>query len=216
MHSGDCISMKQECVCKVYCEQFRVGRCLGGIDLPEHLMMSLPKCFVVSTQQENLPKPEDAVRMAGFDLPEGIKIEFGTLKGLREGPEVPHTEVAPPVEGGVVRQFASGANRDTELGKLDYEGFYSPIVMERFAQYMNKNRKLSNGTTRESDNWQKGIPFEAYMKSMYRHFMDVWMEHRGYDTKVGQEEALCALIFNAQGYLFELLQSKFDEEDNDE
>jgi hypothetical protein len=196
-----------ECVCKVYCETFRNGICNGAVVIPVGAM-ELPRCFQATKQKDRLPTPEEAVRMAGYELPENPffpKIAIGTANELKHDGEQPE-----------VRQFASGANRDTDTGKLDYEGFYSPLVMERFAEYMNKNRKLKDGTTRDSDNWQKGIPFEAYMKSMYRHFMDVWMEHRGYDTKAGQEEALCALIFNAQGYLFELLQAKFDEAENDE
>ena len=40
-----------------------------------------------------------------------------------------------------IRQFNTGATRDTDEDKYDYEGFYSPLVMERFAQYMNKHRK---------------------------------------------------------------------------
>ena len=109
---------------------------------------------------------------------------------------------------GEVRKFETGATRDTDVGKYDYEGFYSPLVMERFAQYMNKHRKQSDGNLRDSDNWQKGIPLNAYMKSGYRHFFDWWKQHRGYKGQDTLEESLCALIFNAQGYLFELLKKK--------
>jgi len=109
---------------------------------------------------------------------------------------------------GKIRQFTTGATRDTDEGKLDFEGFYSPIVMERYAEYMNKHRVQSDGSLRDSDNWQKGIPKTAYMKSMFRHFFDVWKEHRGITTKDGMEEALCALLFNVQGYLLEYLKEK--------
>jgi len=61
---------------------------------------------------------------------------------------------------------------------------------------------------RTSDNWQNGIPKEVYMKSGFRHFMDWWKEHRGYKSRDGVEEALCSLIFNASGYLFEILKEK--------
>jgi hypothetical protein len=108
-----------------------------------------------------------------------------------------------------IRTFKTGATRDTDESKFDYEGFYSPLVMQRFAEYMNKHRKQSNGELRDSDNWQKGIPKDAYMKSAYRHFMDWWMFHRGYEGRDDMEEALCALIFNAQGYLFEILNEKY-------
>lgn len=107
-----------------------------------------------------------------------------------------------------IRKFETGATRDTDEGKYDFEGFYSPIVMERFAEYMNKHRKQSDGNLRDSDNWQKGIPLIDYMKSGFRHFFDWWKEHRGYSTKDGIEEALCALFFNVQGYLHEYLKLK--------
>lgn len=107
-----------------------------------------------------------------------------------------------------IRKFKTGATRDTDENKFDYEGFYNPIVIQRFASYMNKHRKQSDGQLRDSDNWQKGIPKNAYIKSGLRHFMDWWLIHRGYEGREDLEEALCALIFNAQGYLFEILKNK--------
>lgn len=109
---------------------------------------------------------------------------------------------------GKIRSFGTGATRDTDEGKYDYEGFFSPLVVKRFGEYMNKHRKQSNGSLRASDNWKKGIPQEAYMKSGWRHFIDWWSEHRGLKTKDGIEEALCALLFNVQGYLHEYLKNK--------
>ena len=82
--------------------------------------------------------------------------------------------------------------------------------MKRFAEYMNKHRKQSDGNLRDSDNWQKGIPKDAYIKSGYRHFFDWWMQHRGYEGQDTLEESICALIFNAQGYLFEILKEKHE------
>ena len=103
-----------------------------------------------------------------------------------------------------VRAFDTGATRNADTGKFDYEGFLSPLVLERFAQYMHKHRHQADGQLRDSDNWQKGIPFDAYMKSMFRHFMDVWCHHRGLPlAKEPLEEALCALLFNVMGYLHE-------------
>ena len=32
---------------------------------------------------------------------------------------------------GGIREFATGASRDTDAGKLDLEGFLSPLVLER-------------------------------------------------------------------------------------
>lgn len=106
-----------------------------------------------------------------------------------------------------MRNFDTGATRDTDVGKPDYEGFLSPLVIERFGRYMDKHRHQADGKLRDSDNWQKGIPKDAYMKSGWRHFVDWWKEHRGISTKDGIEEALCALMFNVMGYLHEYLKS---------
>jgi len=111
-------------------------------------------------------------------------------------------------EEGKIRKFETGATRDTDLGKLDYEGFLNPLVLKAYAEYMNKHRLQSDGQLRESDNWQKGIPKTAYMKSMFRHFMDLWLEHRGYESRGGIKEALYGIIFNSMGYLFEMLKEE--------
>lgn len=107
-----------------------------------------------------------------------------------------------------MRQFETGATRDTEEGKLDYEGFLSPYALTAFAKYMDDNRVQADGSVRDSDNWQKGIPSDVYMKSMFRHFMEVWSLHRkprtGIDYSPEMTKALCALLFNVQGYLHEL------------
>ena len=107
-----------------------------------------------------------------------------------------------------MREFETGATRDEEEGKIDYEGFLSPLVLERFGRYMNKHRIQPDGKIRDSANWQKGIPPDAYMKSLLRHVVDVWMEHRGYPSREGLEDGLCGVIFNSMGYLFEVLESK--------
>lgn len=113
-------------------------------------------------------------------------------------------------DNGLVRQFETGASRNSEHGKLDYEGFLSPLVIDRYAEYMQKHRVMSDGSFRASDNWQKGMSLDSYMKSGWRHFMDWWKEHRGYASREGLEDALCALIFNASGYLHEILKRRHD------
>ena len=65
-----------------------------------------------------------------------------------------------------VRTFGTGATRDLDANKLDFEGFLSPLVVERYAQHMHKARKMADGSMRASDNWQLGIPGAAYMKSL--------------------------------------------------
>jgi len=107
-----------------------------------------------------------------------------------------------------IRTFSTGATRDIDIDKLDFEGFLSPIVIERFAQYMHKHRKQSDGKLRDSDNWQKGIPLDEYMKSGWRHFFEWWNVHRGNPPSGELEDTLCALLFNTSGYLHELLKEK--------
>ena len=107
-----------------------------------------------------------------------------------------------------IRVFKTGATRDTDNNKLDYEGFLSPIVLERYAQYMHKHRIQPDGKLRASDNWLKGIPKEEYIKSLFRHFMDLWKEHRGFKSRDGIEDALCGMMFNTMGYLYEVLKKK--------
>lgn len=107
-----------------------------------------------------------------------------------------------------MREFDSGATRDSDDTKLDFEGFLSPLVLERYAEYMHSHRIQADGKERASDNWAKGIPTSAYMSSAWRHFFDWWKEHRGYASKDGIEIAICALIFNCMGYLHEILKEK--------
>jgi len=101
-----------------------------------------------------------------------------------------------------IRLFDSGATRDTDQDKLDYEGFLSPFVLERYAEYLHKHRKMSDGSMRASDNWQKGMPVEVYMKSACRHFFSVWKNHR---RGIVNQDEVCALLFNIMGILFESL-----------
>jgi hypothetical protein len=123
---------------------------------------------------------------------------------------------------GEIRQFNTGATRDTDVGKNDYEGFLSPLVIEEFGNYMTKHRKQSDGKLRDSDNWQKGFGenhFSVCIKSTWRHFLDLWALHRGYkrvDSKDGHEitiiEACCAIIFNIMAYLHVLLVQNYNKE----
>lgn len=120
---------------------------------------------------------------------------------------------SPVTAASTVRTFTSGATRGSEDGKLDPEGFLSPLVIVRYSRYMDKHRRQADGALRASDNWQKGIPLPAYMKSMWRHFLDVWLFHREQppthvEPDYDMEEALCALIFNASGMLDALLRGR--------
>jgi hypothetical protein len=107
-----------------------------------------------------------------------------------------------------IRKFETGATRDTDHGKYVYGGFQSPAVVERFAAYMHKHRTQADGTLRAANNWKKGIPKDAFFESLHRHFMDLWKLHQGMKVKDDVEDLLCAILFNAQGYLFEKLQDR--------
>lgn len=112
----------------------------------------------------------------------------------------------------VVQKFESGATRNFNLNKFDYEGFLNPEALHAFGEYMHSHRKQRDGSIRDSDNWQKGIPFSAYIKSLVRHVIDLWRMDRGYevinpDTNEPhtKQELCCAIVFNSMGYLKELI-----------
>jgi hypothetical protein len=146
---------------------------------------------------------------------------FGALdrEPLAKGPvpaqmkPIPGVAAAMSASDASMRTFATGATRNLDEDKHDYEGFLSPCVLRRFAAYMHEHRKTPGGL-RDSDNWQKGIPTDAYMKSMWRHFMDVWEIHRaGKPIREGgrlidPDEALMALLFNVMGYAHEILKAE--------
>lgn len=105
------------------------------------------------------------------------------------------------------RAFATGATRDGDTGKLDYEGFLSPRVLRRYAEYMHEARLRNiplGQSVRSSDNWQSGIPKDSYVKSGLRHMMEIWLKWRE-DGTVDQNAA-CGVMFNIMGLLFEDLR----------
>lgn len=109
---------------------------------------------------------------------------------------------------GKIRKFNTGATRDSNEGKYDYEGFLSPIVLEAYGKYMHKHRKQSDGSLRDSDNWQKGFGdnhFSVCIKSLWRHFHDLWMEHRGNKSREGLDDAICGMMFNIMAYYHKVL-----------
>ena len=111
------------------------------------------------------------------------------------------------------RTFDTGATRDTADGKLNYRKALSPIVLQRYVQYLDAHRKQPDGSLRDFDNWKQGIPIEAYHEGLGRHDMAVWLLHDGYPAKdnhgpVTLEDTLCAIIFNSSGWLHELLKAE--------
>jgi hypothetical protein len=86
----------------------------------------------------------------------------------------------------------------------------SPAVLRRYVQYLAKHRKQANGNLRAFDNWKNGIPQDTYLDSLLRHTWDAWLTYNGEETSepTTLEDLLCAIIFNANGLLFELLAVK--------
>lgn len=110
-----------------------------------------------------------------------------------------------------MREFLTGATRDEAERKNDYEGFISPLVTKRFGDYMTHHRVQVDGKLRASDNWQLGIPLDAYIKSLTRHVEDLKLHHDGFGSEATDgdiESVCCAIMFNIQGYLFETLKGK--------
>ncbi len=114
-----------------------------------------------------------------------------------------------------MRKFGSGATRNNVEGRLNYVKALSPIVLERYVQYLNAHRKQADGTLRDFDNWKKGIPTNVYFEGLGRHFIALWLLTDGYpaeDNKgpVNMEDTLAAIIFNSMGWLHEILKEKLE------
>ena len=122
-------------------------------------------------------------------------------------------DVSKSVPFSAIRKFNTGATRNVDNNKYDYEGFNSAFVEHRFAEYMHSPRKQKDGTVRDSDNWKKGIPKEVYLKSLTRHNQDLKLLFRGgkpLDPDTGEvcdiQDLLCAIRFNSSGFLHEILK----------
>lgn len=141
-------------------------------------MLNIKRPHVIREQMDPVPLPGEVIKVESVKLPDGV-----------------------------VRQFATGATRDVDTNKLDYEGFLSPAVLEAFAQYMHFNRRLRDGSMRASDNWQKGIPVPVYRSSLTRHFMEAWRLYRSPNSTPEERVwALAAIMFNVQGLMHEELK----------
>jgi len=169
--------------------------------------------YFLKTELEILP--DDAAPTEAPAVAEGTAIPVVGAAEFREAIQKAKNGEAIAVNPSPMRTFDTGATRTNDTGKLDYEGFLSPLVLERYAQYLNKHRVQADGNIRDSDNWQKGIPKSAYIKSAWRHFMDWWKGHR---TPVLQaaiggtneqfEDAMMAVLFNVMGYAHEYLKEQ--------
>jgi len=78
-----------------------------------------------------------------------------------------------------IRKFESGAVRDTSSSKYDYFGFREPRTEQIFAWYMDKHRKLPDGSMRDANNWWKGWSKDISLQSLVRHVEDLQAIHAG-------------------------------------
>ena len=112
-----------------------------------------------------------------------------------------------------MREFETGATRNAEVDP-DYHGFFSPLAMHAYGQYMHAHRVQADGSLRDSDNWQLGMPKDTYVRSLVRHTHDVELIHDGHEGLARRDARdpnplkahLSAIIFNAQGMLHELMK----------
>lgn len=116
-------------------------------------------------------------------------------------------------DNGTLRVAESGAIRNSDIGKIRYQGAISPLVIRAYGAYIEKHSLLPDGTIRNNKNWQKlfGTPEEhrqVCIESAWRHFEDVLLEHDGYKSRDGLEEALGGLLFNINAYWFSILKER--------
>jgi hypothetical protein len=53
-----------------------------------------------------------------------------------------------------MRQFPTGATRNLSTTKVNPAKCLSPLVIQRYAEYMRDMRRQSDGTLRADDNWK--------------------------------------------------------------
>lgn len=97
-----------------------------------------------------------------------------------------------------IRQFSTGAVRDTGEDKEDYIESISWLTMKRYCIYMGKMaKKYGRG------NWIKGIPADSYEQSLLRHIQK-YISAKYYGVEIEPEvDHLSAALFNLQGLIHE-------------
>lgn len=112
-----------------------------------------------------------------------------------------------------MRTFETGATRNVEVDP-DYHGFFSPLAMHAYGEYMHAHRLQADGSLRDSDNWQKGMPVDVCVRSLRRHTHDVELIADGYPELARSDPRdehtwrahLSAIIFNAQVLLHQSMK----------
>jgi hypothetical protein len=137
---------------------------------------------------------------------EGVLVEAGTeVRGkvdisIARGRPLTSAEQAQFETDTDVVRFQTGATRSAE-NLYDPYGFLNPQVIQIYCEYMERHRVQKDGKTRDSDNWQRGMPSSRAYRSLLRHAFDVWLISCGYRPKsadcVNITDALCAVVFNA-------------------
>ena len=110
-----------------------------------------------------------------------------------------------------MRKFKSGATRNSEDGKIDPEAALSPIVLKAYCEYIARHRLQPDGTSRDDGNWQKLFGEDHYsvcLKSAWRHFLDMWLFHRGEKGRETMEDAIMGVLFNVMAYAYKYLKEK--------
>lgn len=113
-------------------------------------------------------------------------------------------------DDGRIRQYPTGATRDSGQDKPVHWRFGSALVEKRFGEYMHTKRVQSNGELRDGDNWKKGIPIQDYFDSLSRHVNDLRLHMEGFGDEATEQDietVLCAVKFNVDGMLHEFLKA---------
>lgn len=109
-----------------------------------------------------------------------------------------------------MRTFKTGATRDDNTHKLNYVQGLSAQVQQRYLEYLSAHRLQKDGSLRDWDNWKRGIDPVTYRESLLRHANDAVRASMGLPVpeNASLEDLLCAIRFNADGWLFELLAAR--------
>lgn len=169
----------------------------GCVRQAQHGMGGMCKSHFKGTVARNIKRPAVVVG----PLPVVSAVESDLVGGLDR-----QADVLSDMRTALVRTFGTGATR-TGGNKPEYAGYLSPRVLEAFGRYMFEHQVQPDGKIRDCRNWQRGIPQESYMQSMFRHFMEVWTIYENgcgdadYAAEYEQEmiTSLMALFFNVQG-----------------
>jgi hypothetical protein len=112
-----------------------------------------------------------------------------------------------------MRTFETGATRDSDDSKPEPWGFNSALVDKRYAEYMQSHQVQADGNKRASDNWKKGMAVEVYKHSLSRHTEDLRLILEGHPEEATEQDieiVLCAIRFNVNGMLHEVIKKRLD------